>query len=78
VLFVPEPGHPAAEDSAGGYQAGEEQGIRLILGDVNAMNRDTELSALGGFQRKEDLWRNFPAALFVVEGIKQERSKVSS
>jgi hypothetical protein len=22
--FVPEPGHPAAEDSAGGYQAGEE------------------------------------------------------
>jgi hypothetical protein len=36
VLCVPEPNHQAAEGSAGGHQAGEEQGFRLTLGDVNA------------------------------------------
>ncbi len=33
---VPEPNHPAAEGSGGGHQPGEEQGFRLILGDINA------------------------------------------
>jgi hypothetical protein len=35
-VCVTKPDHPATEGSAGGHQAGEEQGITLTEGDVNA------------------------------------------
>ncbi len=57
-VSVPEPDHPAAEGSAVGHQAGEEQGIRLILGDVNARRYEHrhfstwEIPTLGRFHRQ--------------------------